>query len=251
MSPCEKRRGELQCVPTPTNFNNLKRLGLLACGVPKNVMKTTQITISKAQENKGARGILDMTSQLSQVLKQFEGLYANKLPDCNGLTVEQWMSAHGVHRFEKSGKKKGYTPSLLMAGWHENMQQKDDKGIRAFVYRNVPAKYQPCTEDVERLGLKDFETSFRVFTKEEAEKVDGKPIKRYMLTPILDNKWSVATILKGLRQKNSFEKENERSMMSELEWTNIEHVYIVRLEKDKDGKMVRRIIEVGKDAVTF
>lgn len=214
-------------------------------------MKTTQTTISKAQENKGARGILDMTSQLSQVLKQFEGLYTNKLPDCNGLTVEQWMDAHGVHRFEKNGKKKGYTPSLLIDGWHEGMKNADAKGTRAFVYKNVPAKYQPCAEDVEKWGLKDFETSFRVFTKEEAEKVDGKPIRRYMLTPIADNKWSVATILKGLRQKNNFEKENERNMMSELEWTNIEHVYIVRLEKGKDGNVTRRIIEIKKEAVTF
>lgn len=214
-------------------------------------MKTTQTTISKAQENKGARGILDMTSQLSQVLKQFEGLYTNKLPDCNGLTVEQWMSAHGVHRFEKNGKKKGYTPSLLMDGWHEGMKNAEAKGVRASVYKNVPAKYQPCAEDIERWGLKDFETSFRVFTKEEAEKVDGKPIRRYMLTPVADNKWSVATILKGLRQKNNFEKENERNMMSELEWANIENVYIVRIEKGKDGNIVRRIIEVKKEAVTF
>lgn len=122
------------------------------------IVMSTQVTITKAQENKGARGILDLTSQLSQVLKQFDGLYTKQLPDCNGLTVEQWMSAHGVSRFEKNGKKKGYTPALLMDGWHEGMKNVEDKGTRAFVFRNVPAKYQPCAEDVERMGLRDMET---------------------------------------------------------------------------------------------
>lgn len=214
---------------------------------------STQVTITKKQENKGARGILDLTSHLSQVLKQFEGLWGKPLPDCDGLTVEQWMAAHGVNRFvnPKNGTKKGYTPALLMSGWHKGMKNTEAGGIRAFVYRNVPAKYQPGPEDVARWGLKDFETFFRVFTKEEAEKVDGKPISRYMLTPIADNRWSVATILKGLKQGNNFEKENDKSVESDLNWESLEHVYIVRFDKDKDGNVVRRIIEVNKELVQF
>lgn len=214
---------------------------------------STQVTITKKQENKGARGILDLTSQLSQVLKQFDGLFGKALPDCEGLTVEQWMAAHGVNRFvnPKNGSKKGYTPALLMSGWHEGMKNTEANGIRAFVYRNVLAKYQPAPEDVERWGLKDFETYFRVFTKEEAEKVDGKPISRYMLTPIADNRWSVATILKGLKQGNNFGKENDKSVESDLNWESLEHVYIVRFDKDKDGNVVRRVIEVNKELVQF
>ncbi len=220
----------------------------------------TQITISKKQENKGARGILDLTSQLSQVLKQFEGLYNKTLPDCEGLTVEQWMGAMGVDRFkkvttDKDGNekvtKKGYTPGLLMSGWHEGMKNIETSGVRAFVFKNVPAKYQPVPEDVERYGLKDFDTAFRVFTKEEAEKVDGKPISRYMLTPIADNKWSVATILKGLKQGKNFDKENTKSVTSDLEWEALEHVYIVRFDKDSDGNVVRRVVEINKESVEF
>lgn len=222
----------------------------------------TQITISKKQENKGARGILDLTSQLSQVLKQFEGLYTKELPECDGLTVEGWLSAHGVRRFEKVSKggkvtKKGYTPTLLMAGWHEGMkneEQSTDTGRmvqRAYVFKNVAAKYQPHPEDMERWGLDSLDVYFRVFTKEEAEKIDGKPISRYMLTPIADNKWSVAAILKGLKQSNNFEKENTKSVESDLEWESIEHVYIVRYDKEEGGKIVRRIIEINKNLVRF
>lgn len=223
-------------------------------------MSTTQNTITKKQENKGARGILDLTSQISQVLKQFEGLYTQKLPDCDGLTVEGWMSAHGVERFVKVTKckdgtekttKKNYTPALLMKGWHEGMKREGVKGAQAYVYKNVPAKYQPNAEDVDRWGLKDFETSFRVFTKSEAEKIDGKPISRYMLVAVPENKWSVATILKGLKQGNNFEAENEKSLESDLDWEALEHVYIVRYDKDGEGNVVRRVIEINKDYVQF
>lgn len=210
------------------------------------VMKT-QVTISKKQENKGAKGILDLTSTLGQVLKQFEGLYAKSLPDCDGLTVEGWMSAHGVKRFEKNGKKKGYTPALLMDGWHEGMKQ--DKV--AYVFKNVAAKYFPHPEDVEKLGLPDFETACRVFTKEEAEKIDGKPISRYMLKAVPENKWSVNTILKGLKQGNNFEKENEKMMLSDLEWENLEEVYIVWYAKGENGEVSRIVTPINKDFVQF
>ena len=211
----------------------------------------TQVTISKKQENKGAKGILDMTQQLSQVLKQFEGLYTKAIPDCDGLTVEQWMSAHGVYRAEKNGKKKGYTPRTIMEGWHDGMKKNEGKNVQAAVFKNVIAKYQPLPCDVEDMGLKDFETSFKVFTKEEAEKEDGKAISRYMLQPIASNKWSVNTVLKGLKQKNNFEKENEKSVLSDLEWESLEHVYIVRLSKDEKGVITRNVIEVSKECVTF
>ena len=72
-----------------------------------------------------------------------------------------------------------------------------------------------------------------------------------MLTPIADNKWSVATILKGLKQKSNFEKENEKSVLSDLDWESLEHVYIVRFDKDTNGNVVRKVIEIKKDLVQF
>lgn len=81
--------------------------------------------------------------------------------------------------------------------------------------------------------------------------MDGKPISRYMLTPIADNKWSVATILKGLKQKNNFEKENEKNVLSDLDWESLEHVYIVRFDKDTNGNVVRKVIEIKKELVQF
>lgn len=212
----------------------------------------TQTTISKKQENKGARGILDLTSTLGQVLKQFTGIYGNQLPDCDGLTVEDWMDAHGVHRFVgKNGKKGGYTPSLLMNGWHTGMQTRNgDKVMESKVFKNVPAKVV-----ISEPGDPDGK-AYRVFTKEEAEKEDGKPISRYMLVNIPENKWSVATILRGLKQSVNFAKENEKATISELEWENLKHVYIVKYVKVKSAKTgkdtyMRKVSEVQKSQVVF
>lgn len=217
-----------------------------------SIMKT-QVTISKKQENKGVRGILDLTSQLGQVLKQFSGIYDHALPECDGLTVEGWMEAHGVHRFvAKNGSKKGYTPTLLMEGWHFAMQTRNEEGkvVTSSVFKNVPAKVVIAEPD-------DPEgKAYRVFTKEEAEKVDGKPISRYMLVEIPENKWSVATILRGLKQTTNFAKENEKATTSEMKWEQLEHVYIVKYVKMKNAETgeemsVRKVVEVSKDRVQF
>lgn len=216
-------------------------------------MKTTQVTISKKQENKGAKGILDLTSTIGQVLKQFQGIYNKVLKDCDGLTVEDWMDAHGVHRFVgKNGRKKDYTPALLMQGWHDGMKVLNDEGkvVQSCVFKNVPAKIviaEPGDPD----GV-----AYRVFTKEEAEKIDGKPISRYMLVGIEENKWSVATILKGLRQKNDFQKENDKAVMSESDWAALEHVYVVTYKKFKNAntgveEIIRKVVEVDKSKVVF
>lgn len=208
----------------------------------------TQVTITKKQENKGARAILDLTSTLGQVLKQFMGIYNTKLPDCDGMTVEDWMDVHGVHRFVgKNGKKGNYTPALLMAGWHEGMQvmSADGKTVASCVFKNVPAKIM-ISEPGDPNGV-----SYRVFTEEEANKVDGKPISRYKLTEIADNRWSVSTILRGLKQTRNFAKENDKSVESELAWEAIEKVFIVRYEKNDSGENVRKVVEVDKNNVVF
>jgi len=216
-------------------------------------MGKTQVTITKKQENKGAKGIMDLTSTIGQVLKQFMGIYNKTLPDCDGLTVEDWMDAHGVHRFVgKNGKKGNYTPALLMEGWHEDMKVKSDDGKTkcSCVFRNVPAKVV-ISDPNDPEGV-----AYRVFTKEEAEKMDGKPISRYMLSEIADNKWSVNTILRGLKQTRNFDKENEKSIESELAWEDLEHVYIVTYKKVKNAStgetgVLRKVVEVEKSRVTF
>lgn len=213
----------------------------------------TQVTISKKQENKGARGILDLTSQLGQVLKQFTGIYDRTLPECDGLTVEGWMDAHGVHRFvAKNGSKKGYTPALLMEGWHFAMQSRNDEGkvVASRVFKNVPAKVV-VSDPNDPEGK-----AYRVFTKEEAEKVDGKPISRYMLVDIPENKWSVSTILRGLKQTANFAKENEKAATSEANWEELEHVYIVTYVQGKNAQTgkeeyIRKVVEVQKSQVIF
>lgn len=213
----------------------------------------TQVTISKKQENKGVRGILDLTSQIGQVLKQFSGIYDSELPECGGLTVEGWMEAHGVYRFvDKKGKKKGYTPTLLMDGWHFAMQTRNDEGkvVTSSVFKNVPAKV--VVDDPNAPEGK----AYRVFTKEEAEKVDGKPISRYMLVEIPENKWSVSTILRGLKQTTNFAKEDEKAAVSEMQWEQLEHVYIVKYVKAKNAETgeeltVRKVVEVQKSKVIF
>lgn len=207
----------------------------------------TQVTITKKQENKGARGILDLTSTLGQVLKQFTGIYGSTLPDCDGLTVEQWMEAHGVVRFAgKNGKKGGYTPALLMDGWHSGMKQVENgKTVCSYVFKNVPAKVM-VSDPNDPEGK-----AYRVFTKEEAEKVDGKPISRYMLAEVPANKWSVSTILRGLKQTRNFDKENDKMVESDLAWEQIEKVYVVRYDKKEDGEIVKVITEVPKTSVVF
>ena len=213
----------------------------------------TQTTITKKQENKGAKGILDLTGTLGQVLKQFIGIYGKTLPECDGLTVEGWMDIHGVHRFvDKKGRKGNYTPALLMDGWHDAMKLKDDTGkvMNSYVFKNVPAKIL-MNDPNDPEGR-----AYRVFTKEEAEKVDGKPISRYMLVPIEDTKWDVRTILKGLKQGYNFKDESAKHDKQKTEWEQLEHVYVVTYTKVKNAQtgateVLRKVVEVDKSRVEF
>lgn len=106
-------------------------------------MATSATTLNAKQINAGTREILGKTSQLTQVLRQFETLYSEKLASCDGLTVEAWMSAMGVERFtvtKRDGKvqKKGYTPGTIRKGWNTAMQTEGRKG------ENVCVQEYPC-----------------------------------------------------------------------------------------------------------
>ena len=205
-------------------------------------MATSATTLNAKQINAGTREILGKTSQLTQVLRQFETLYSEKLASCDGLTVEAWMSAMGVERFtvtKQNGKvqKKGYTPGTIRKGWNDSMQTEEGKMC---VFKNVPAKYKD--EDG---------TVYRVFTPEEAEKIDGKCVSRFMLSEIADDKWTVAIILRGLKQGRDFKKYNDRSVESEMAWEEMDNLCIIRVVEDENGKQSREIVEIEKDEVYF
>lgn len=202
----------------------------------------TSVTLNAKQVNAGSREIINATSQLTQVLRTFETLYTQKLSSCEGMTVEAWMSAMGVERFtttNKKGKvtKKGYTPGTIRKGWNDSMQTEEGKMC---VFKNVPAKY------------KDEEgTVYRVFTPEEAAKIDGKCVSRFMLSKIADDKWTVAIILRGLKQGRDFKKYNDRSVKSKMAWEKMENLCIIRVVEDENGKQSREIVEIEKDEVYF
>lgn len=208
----------------------------------------TNVVLSASDERKGAKDILDLTGNLSQVCKQYEGIYSKSLPNTKGLTVEAWMSANGVERFvTKSGAKKGYTPGIILGAWHPMMKHKKADGtFQASVYRVRPAKYTDA----------DGET-FDVFTYEEAQKRaslggnNGAVIKRTMLIPVPDTRWSVDTINKGLLQKWDYKKYEEREIEGDLAWEEVDKVYIIRESKNENGELVRNVEEVSKDEVTF
>ncbi len=202
----------------------------------------TSVTLNAKQVNAGSREIINATSQLTQVLRTFVSLYTQKLSSCEGMTVEAWMSAMGVERFTTTNKlgkvtKRGYTPGTIRKGWNTSMQTEAGKMC---VFKNMPAKYKD--EDG---------TVYRVFTPEEAAKIDGKCVTRFMLSEIADDKWTVAIILRGLKQGRDYKKYNDRSVESELNWEELDELCIIRVVEDENGQEVREIVNVNKDEVYF
>ena len=188
------------------------------------------------------KAILELTGQLSQVLKQFEGIYASKLEETDGLTVESYMTELGVPRFvTKSGVKKGYTPGLINAAWNDNMLLMSSEGrvMGNCIFKNVAAKYMRDENGGEK--------AYRVFSSEaQALSAEGKAISRYQLVQVAPTRWNVRTILKGLLQSKHYDKESEKAEESEKSWAAIEECWIVITE----GKE-RRAVKVSKDRVVF
>lgn len=206
------------------------------------IIMATSVTLNAKQVNAGSREIINATSQLTQVLRTFASLYTQKLSSCEGMTVEAWMSAMGVERFTTTNKlgkvtKRDYTPGTIRKGWNTSMQTEAGKMC---VFKNMPAKYKD--EDG---------TVYRVFTPEEAAKIDGKCVTRFMLSEIADDKWTVAIILRGLKQGRDYKKYNDRSVESELNWEELDELCIIRVVEDENGQEVREIVNVNKDEVYF
>ena len=200
------------------------------------------VTISRKQETKGMRGILDLTGREAQVLKQFEGIYSCKLPETDGLTVESWMEAHGVPRFvTPKGNKKGYTPALIAGGFNEAMLLKSDAGkvMGTCIYKNVAAKYMHEENGGEK--------ALRVYASEDAAlSADGKAISKYQLVQIPDNNWSVRVILRGLIQSAHHASEAEKVEKSAKAWEDVKECWVVIAE----GKE-RKAVKVDKNRVVF
>lgn len=91
---------------------------------------------------------------------------------------------------------------------------------------------------------------FPVYTREEAAKLDGKPVSQYMLAEIADDKWTVAIVLKGIKQSRDYTTHNDRVVESALEYAGLDNLCIVRIV-EQDGKQVRQIVAVDKNEVYF
>lgn len=209
-----------------------------------------QREISAKIARKCEKSIIAATSTLAQVLKQFDGIYGTKLPECDGMTVEEFMSFRGVERIvTKTGKKKGYAPAAIFGTWDSRLKRED----RAAILKEYGATYVMSAEQCEELGVEhgeDMPCVFQVYNAENTTRAKSsrRAIKRYLLRVVDDNKWSVATILKGLRQTANAEKEILRNNKLEDEWENYDKVYIVYTRK---GEQEENVMEVSKDSVTF
>lgn len=193
--------------------------------------------LSTSQVNNGVKAIVSKTSQLSQVLRAFADLYDKELDKTEGLTTEAWMSAMGVERFVTAkGVKKGYTPGTIKAGWNTAMLTETGNMC---TFKNVPAKYKVGKE------------VFRVYTLEEAKKLDGKPVTRYQLSEIADDKWTVAIVLKGIKQSRDYTTHNDRAVESALDYEGLTDLYIVKIEENENGQQVRKIVKINKSEVYF
>lgn len=202
------------------------------------------MTISKKQENKGMRGILDLIGTLSQQLKTFDGVFHKVLPETDGLTVETWLAQHGVVRFvTPKGVKKGITPALFNAGVDDDLKaiNADGKVMANYIYKNVVAKIAVSEGDKDKM--------FRVFASEEdALKEDGKAISIYKKVEIDCSAWSGRIMLKELQQSQEIEKHQKKAEESEVAWTNVDECWILRWDAETK---TRKAVKVRKEDVVF
>lgn len=200
--------------------------------------------MTSKEMREGARNIRKMTKTLGQVCKCYEGLYRDVCVADSKLTVEDWMEKMGVPRFvAPNGKKKGYTPGLILGAWHPKMKKETlDGKVHARIFKNVKAVYTDAN------GAK-----YDVFTKDEAAKRvakggnNGAPIKCCTLVDIPTEGWSIDKIDTGLMQKFNYPKFAKTVSEDAEAWRNVEECYIVT-EKE-DGERVMEL--VAKSDVTF
>lgn len=202
--------------------------------------------MTKAQEIKGAKNILELTGTLGQTLKVFMGIYGAKLPECEGFTTEAWMAAHGVHRPEKNGKKGNYTPASIRAGWHPSMSNGGSGCNEMQYFRNVKAVYVGLEGDMRE----------KIYTLEEAKKAlidkrTAKHVTRYVRQSIGVSDWSAELILKGLMQSAHYEEHEKQEMDAAAEFEAAEAFYIVVDKKLSDNTWTREMKQIDRKLVRF
>lgn len=190
--------------------------------------------LSQKAINKGIKQIVSLTGQISQVLKQFDGLYNTILKECEGLTVEAFMYELGVTReIAKNGTKKGYKLSAVKAAWASQMLINETMCI----YKNVVAKFV------------DGENAYIVYPdKTTALGENPKPISKYKLVTVESDKWSVSTILKGLQQSQSIEKQIKKADESEVKIASFIHPVILKTA-EKNGEKVTEAVELTEKQI--
>lgn len=223
----------LQCTPHPLFIHLKAVVSALVWG--HYIIMAKQNTMTAKQQNAGWNAVVKETHTLNQVLKSFGGIMSKKLPELEGLTVSEFLTANGIEV-----TKSKISVSTIRKAWNAGMLV-DSK---LAVFKNVPALWTPQKgDDLWEENVR----AFRVCSKEEAEKYVAKGecefITVYKLVAVDDYRWDTAIIARAMKQGQKFDKNNDRSVESELAWNSMEEAYIVYdvVEKDKTTHKMRRI----------
>lgn len=197
-----------------------------------------QNTITAKQMNAGWNAVVRETHTLNQVLKSFGGIMGKKLPELDGLTVSEFLTANGIEVVK--GK---VTVSAIRKAWNAGMMI----GGELATFKNLPVLWFPKEGDD---LYEEKVRGFRVCTKAEAEKyVKGGECEflfTYKLVSVDDYRWDTAVIARAMKQGAKFDKHNERSIESELDWGKVEEAYIVYDVVSKEG-VERKMRKVAKE----
>lgn len=187
------------------------------------------------QQNAGWNAVVKETHTLNQVLKSFGGVMSKKLPELEGLTIGKFLAANNIEVV-----KGRVTVSAIRKAWNAGMLV----GDKLAVFKNVPVLWTP--EEGDDLWEENVR-SFRVCTKEEAEKYvntgEFTPTTVFKLVAVDDYHWSTDVIARAMKQSFRFKKHNDRAVESQLAWENLEETYIVYdvVEKEHTTRKMRRV----------
>lgn len=207
------------------------------------IIMAKQNTMTVGQINKGWNAVVKETHTLNQVLKSFGGIMSKKLPELEGLTVSEFLTANGIEvvkgKVSVSSIRKAWNVGMLVDG-------------KLAIFKNVPALWTP--EEGSDLWEKNVR-SFRVCSKVEAEKYiktgEFTPFTMFKLVPVDDYRWDTAVIARAMKQGQKFDKNNDRAVESELAWEDMEEAYIVYDMEISKGHFERKMRRVAKADVKF
>lgn len=231
----------LQCTPHPLFIHLKAVVPALVWG--HYIIMAKQNTMTAKQQNAGWNAVVKETHTLNQVLKSFGGIMSKKLPELEGLTVSEFLTANGIE--VTKGK---ISVSAIRKAWNAGMLV-DSK---LAVFKNVPALWTP--KEGNDLWEKNVR-AYRVCSKEQAEKYvktgEYEPFTMFRLVAVDDYRWDTAVIARAMKQEQKFDQNNDRAVESELAWEDMDEAYIVYDVVESDGKSTRRMRRVSKDEVKF